>query len=168
MACLRAGWKCPGYVRRWGFVDERQRILRLYRRKQYLFEETSVTTRPLSTPPFAEIIWPLNSRCDRISARLVYVLEDRQSQAIFPLTSHGKFYACIPSRLGEVVALDLAVSCLCDIYVDKLLGRALASPHVIQSYVRSLRAFHDLLDTPAMRIDPATLCSSIVLQSCEV
>ncbi|KAL1989064.1 hypothetical protein VTN96DRAFT_5827 [Rasamsonia emersonii] len=38
-ACLAAGWKCPGYVRRWKFVDETPQLAEHYRGKRYVFED---------------------------------------------------------------------------------------------------------------------------------
>src|ERR1700759_2689605 len=41
-ACVKAGWSCPGYAKRWKFVDESKRTAIDERRKKYSFDETSV------------------------------------------------------------------------------------------------------------------------------
>jgi len=39
MACVNAGWQCPGYWKRWKFVHENERLALAYRNKKHLFDD---------------------------------------------------------------------------------------------------------------------------------
>lgn len=190
LACIAAGWKCPGYVRRWKFVDENKSLQTLYRRKKFGFEivdpedsshEDKLQFR-LSTPTGFDavevlhsggsavevgVFWPLTSSSDRVGSMLCHILTDDRSQVFFSLQALGDFFPFIPSRLGINIALDSAVSCLCQIYRDVLNGRP-TSHHTIKQYANSLNALQRCIKEPQLRLEPETICATILLQLCEV
>jgi hypothetical protein len=184
-----AGWKCPGFTKRWKFVDENSQLSSHYRKKRYIFEEIDLTPTPSSKTPRnepqpdcdsheeygprygqfrLEICWSLSSEHERSGSILAYMLNDPKSQALFPLKSHGDFYSFIPSRLGRNPALDDTISCLCGIYTDTLTNNRTTSEIAIRRYAKSLNSLRTCLEEPRRRIESETICASIVLQLCEV
>jgi hypothetical protein len=189
LACVAAGWKCPGFTKRWKFVDENPQLSSHYQKKRYIFEEIDLVPTPNSKGPqngpqpdfdsYEEyesrcgkfrlgIFRSLSSEHERSGSILAYMLNDPKSQALFPLKSHGDFYGFIPSRLGRNLALDDTISCLCSIYVDTLTNNPTTSEITIRRYAKSLSSLRTCLEEPQLRTESETVCASIVLQLCEV
>ncbi|OAP58850.1 hypothetical protein AYL99_06147 [Fonsecaea erecta] len=185
-ACIRAGWKCPGYAKRWKFVDESGPLALLYRNKKYIFEDVDhpeptgdegsafrgilikKARFPLFSSTSTTVEWPLVSPSDQLCSTLCYILDEPQSRYTFPIKSHGRFYAMIPVRLGRNIALDDAVSCLCSIYVDSLRSTQAPSKECLRLYGRCLRSLRKSLDVQHTRAEAETICASIIMQACEL
>ncbi|KAL1963335.1 hypothetical protein VTN77DRAFT_8456 [Rasamsonia byssochlamydoides] len=194
-ACVAAGQKCPGYARQWKFVDETQQLASQYRQKRYIFED--MTTPPTGTVRdllpsddpqpqsgsgfssyeeyhlgdklfFVGIFRALTTENDRNGAFLMHIVENAQSQLVFPLRSHGSYFRFIPARLGRNLALDEAVSCLCAMYDYALVKTASSRRLATRRYVRSLEALRCCLQDMQLRLEPETICASILLQLCEL
>jgi hypothetical protein len=184
-----AGWKCPGFTKRWKFVDENPQLSSHYQNKRYIFEEIDLAPTPSSEGPQnglqpnlnsleeykshcgrfrVGIFRPLSSEHERNGSILAYMLNDPKSQALFPLKSHGDFYSFIPSRLGRNLALDDTISCLCGIYADTLTNNPTTSEIAIRRYAKSLNSLRTCLKEPQLRTESETICASIILQLCEV
>ncbi|KAF5856119.1 hypothetical protein ETB97_007859 [Aspergillus alliaceus] len=177
-ACVTSGRLCPGYEKRYKFVNENATLQAHYRKKKYLLEEIGVSVGENAvsyTSPGPHAIgfrgwipWPLISAQEHDGTNLVYILDDPGSQGVFPLTSHGNFYRYIPSRLGGNIALDSAVSCLCTVYTDLSAGWGGISERAWRTYARSLGALRLCLGDPERCFQSETICASIVLQLCEL
>jgi hypothetical protein len=187
LACVAAGWKCPGFTKRWKFVHENQQLLTQYKNKRYVFEELDYAC-PSSSVEFQNrqpqdlasyndyglinfrinILHHLSSENDLNASVLKHVLTDPQSRVVFPLESLGNFFKFIPSRLGTNLALDAAVSCLCAIYNETRTKNTPNSAVSVKQYVRSLSALQTCLNDPALSSESETICASIILQICEV
>ncbi|KAJ6034010.1 uncharacterized protein N7446_007693 [Penicillium canescens] len=170
IACEKAGWICPGYLRQWKFVDQTDAMAKLYSKKWYIFEENYLDCSKTPSNSQETVLWDLNLHLvgEKISSVLVYLLENPRSQAIFPLASHGSFYSIIPSRLGHNAALDSAVSCMCNVFIHFMSGQSKATAAIIEEYVKSLQTLRGVLDNPRLRRHAETLCASIILQLCEL
>ncbi len=186
VACLKAGWRCPGYTKRWKFVDENHNLILTYRKKNYIFEDVDeseladndsrlgdVAVRQSPDPSKKDcysfnLKWPTSLPFHRHWAKLCYVLDAPHSRVIFPINSHGSFYAMIPARLGRSDALDDAVSCLCSLYTDSSRRAASASSSSFRLYARSLQSLRRSLTIPQDRTAAETICASIIMQLCEL
>lgn len=195
--CVRAGWLCPGYDRRWKFVDENKQLVRKQRKTH------RAGTRPLGasgavgtesgTPAHSQskagdrrlvfykaqrlgnavchagIFWPLNSETDRHAALFVSLIGNDRAQSLFPLQAVGSFLPSIPARLGRNAALDATIASLCSIYVDFLTGKkTVGSNATVQKYIAALRALQDCIDDACLRLQSETICAAIIIQMCEV
>ncbi|KAJ9213931.1 transcriptional regulator family: Fungal Specific TF [Paecilomyces variotii] len=190
-ACLAAGWPCPGYARRWKFINENQQLASYYQKKSYIFEEVDTVPstvedwnsdyNDLYSRPYGKlstsagfgtfrltIPWPLTSEHDRSGSLLVYIIEDPKSQGLFPINSHGDYFSFIPSRIGHNVALDASVSCLCGLFIDIFTGNSTISETAIRRYMSSLRSLRECLDDERKRLESETICASVILQLCEL
>ncbi|GIJ86872.1 hypothetical protein Asppvi_005770 [Aspergillus pseudoviridinutans] len=169
VACVKAGWACPGYSRRWRFVDEMDGLKKLYSKKRYIFDE-QCNDHWKSTWDGQEIVlWDmqLNTIGAHNAAMFIYFLENPRTQAAFPLAYHGSFYRHIPSRLGHNMALDSGISCLCSIFIERLTGQNTTTA-ILEEYVKSLRRLRRMLNDSKSNQDAETLCASIILQLCEL
>ncbi|EXJ84968.1 hypothetical protein A1O3_05643 [Capronia epimyces CBS 606.96] len=187
-ACRKSGWKCPGYSRRWKFVDENSQLISLYRRKKYIFDDVDesrgpdwkqpeyVSYGPVSpekeipapNPGYKPIIQcHLSTPSDQTCAALCYMLDRPESQTRFPVRSFGGFLEMIPSRLGRNVALDDSISCICSIYTDAP-RCAPGTTTSLKLYARSLNSLRKSLGSPQARTESETICASIILQICEL
>ncbi|KNG84011.1 hypothetical protein ANOM_007782 [Aspergillus nomiae NRRL 13137] len=180
-ACVVSGRICPGYQRKYKFVNENASLLVHYRKKKYLLEEigadrdeTVALSRSAGNHTYHTIrsyewiCWPLISGQDHDAANLVYIMQDSMSQMIFPLNSHGSFYQYIPGRLGRNAALDSAIACLCTVYADILAANGAISKDAWRKYAQSTGALRLCLDDPGRCLQSETVCASIVLQLCEL
>ncbi|KJK64727.1 GAL4-like ZnII2Cys6 or C6 zinc binuclear cluster DNA-binding domain protein [Aspergillus parasiticus SU-1] len=180
-ACVASGRICPGYQKKYKFINENASLLAHYRKKKYLLEEigadldeTVALSRSSGNHNYSTIrsyewiSWPLISSQDHDGANLVYILQDSTSQMVFPLSSHGGFYQYIPGRLGRNLALDSAVACLCTVYADLLAADGTISKDAWRKYAQSLEALRLCLDDPGRCFQSETICASIVLQLCEL
>lgn len=189
MACVSARWKCPGYTKRWKFVDENWPLKTQYEKKRYIFDEggvlPSVDLKTFKNEPGdkfplyeeyqagsatfrVKISCSLFSENDRNATILVYFLEDSRSQLILPLRSQGSFYHYIPALLGNNPALDDAVLCLCGIYMDLLKNRATNMECSLLRYTKSLNTLCACVKDAEIQYKSETICASIILQICEV
>lgn len=187
-ACVSLGWKCPGYAKRWKFVDGNAQTSALYHVKSPSIEGSDhdsdserkyrQTTNDLALFKKAEVaspglvfLWPdqsrpLMSEADKAASRLISMLNDSSGQKLCQIRSYANFIDYVPSRLGKNAALDSAVSSLCSLYVDALTGnRTVENLRLYGHAVTSLQA---CLKSPKLRLESETLCASIVLQICEV
>ncbi|KIY02498.1 uncharacterized protein Z520_00963 [Fonsecaea multimorphosa CBS 102226] len=185
-ACIKAGWKCPGYSRRWKFVDENGPLALHYRHKKYIFKDVDpselagdegtafqgvlINGKSIALKAISQttIEWSLASPHDQLRSTLCYILDEPQNRHAFPIKSHGRFYAMIPARLGRNTALDDAASCLCGIYVDSLRSTQPPSEECLRLYARSLRSLRKSLDIQHTRAQAETICASIIMQGCEL
>jgi hypothetical protein len=87
--------------------------------------------------------------------------------ALIPLRLVGSFLEFIPARLGRNAALDDAVSCLRAIYRGPPSIPYNIHRTIRQSYVKAL-SLRGCLNDSSLRMESETLCSSILLQLCEV
>ncbi|RDL36967.1 uncharacterized protein BP5553_04400 [Venustampulla echinocandica] len=105
---------------------------------------------------------------NHLGVEFAYCLESNARGTLVPLRLSGSFIDAIPARLGLNQALDNAVSCLCAIYRGTLSAPYLSHKPVYQSYVRALASLRLCLSDEAYRLEPETLCASILLQVCEI
>ncbi|EED22327.1 hypothetical protein TSTA_095760 [Talaromyces stipitatus ATCC 10500] len=92
------------------------------------------------------------------------LLTDPDSRRKFPLRSHGEFYEFIPARCGRNPALDNAVSRLCAIYRDKRQQLSVSTSETIRLYTSSLKSLRNCVQAEETRLEPETICSSLILQ----
>jgi hypothetical protein len=188
--CIAAGWKCPGYPRRWTFVAEDSRLAAYFSKKKYIYEyeeieraspeagsnslhrqETAHRNLSVESPAAGrstQILAALSSRNDKLVTQLLYHMTSPKSQALLPLATYGTFFQFIPSRLGRNRALDASVACLCGTFSDSLLDNQGPSRHVLHQYSQALYSLQVFLDDSDLRFQAETLCASIVLHICEV
>ena len=191
--CVRAGWLCPGYDRRWKFVEENKQLAKRYRRNSPCGNGSSGAcnegTRILARGPakFGEkrlelheaeklgnglvqvgIFWPLSSRSDRDATLFISIIDNDRAQRLLPLQAVGSFLPSIPARLGRNAALDAATASLCSVYVDYLTVKPTGSDATIQKYIASLHALQDCVKDADLRTQSETICASILVQICEV
>jgi hypothetical protein len=145
-------------------------MAKLYSKKWYILEKNYPDCSMSLSNSQEAVLWDLNLHLvgDKISSVLVYLLENPRSQAIFPLAFHGSFYSIIPSPLGQIAALDSAVSCVCRVFIHFMSGEAGATAAIIEEYVKCLQTLRGVLDNPRSRQHVETLCASIIPQLCEV
>jgi hypothetical protein len=172
LACVAAGWKCPGFTKRWKFVDESQQLLIQHKKNRHTFDDitwSSVARKDYELPRlYVNVFHHLTSQNDTNMIILKYALTDPPSRVVFPLESLGGFFKFIPSRLGTNLALDAAVACLCTIYTETRTRNAPNSAFSVKQYVKSLGALRTCLEEPSFSSESETLCASIILQICEV
>src|ERR1700760_10880 len=108
--CQVSGWKCDGYERKWKFIQEETQLCERYKKKRYLFEDyrdhmgsylINYRHKRQGSYELEEVYgglgWPFRvsisrlptSRAEQQATRFVYILDDAESQAIFPLRSLG-------------------------------------------------------------------------------
>ncbi|KEF52117.1 uncharacterized protein A1O9_11743 [Exophiala aquamarina CBS 119918] len=187
-ACVLAGTKCPGYEKRWKFMDENSRLLSIYRKKNYVLEEilreadTSLNcTHPSPYSDFPTLSEPAARRIFRVdifrsisspedgnASFLAQILKDPRFQSLLPLRSNGNFFAFIPSHIGRNLALDDAISCLSSIYKDTFATSSKPSEITFRRYARSLNSLRVCLEEPLVRLQSETICASLILQCCEL
>ncbi|KAK0109659.1 hypothetical protein ONS95_002340 [Cadophora gregata] len=167
--CIRSGWKCPGYHRRWKFVDEIPQLEEHYAENKYVMDvlnakDSELTLDTLRTTPSV----PRYFDPKPLGSEFIYSLNSNVAGMLFPLQLAGSFFHFIPARLGRNVALDDAIQCICSIY-----SKALPAPHetskgTYQSYARAIASLRACLDDPVLQMESETLCASIILQFCEL
>lgn len=187
---MSAGWDCDGYIKRWKFVEEESRLAAQYRgKKKYLLEGAAWDATPRikqSEPDLSRYVeveeeYLVGDQSFQVSISrlpasqaenqcniLLHILTDPDGRRAFPLQSHGEFYQFIPSRLGRNPALDDAVSCLCAIYEDTRQQLLASPPSTIRLYSRSLKSLRQCVQAAETRLEPETMCSSLILQLCEL
>ncbi|KAJ2897711.1 hypothetical protein MKZ38_004488 [Zalerion maritima] len=187
--CLRSGWICPGYSRKWKFISENRQLSLQYRTKKYIFDAEGPPTTPhlqdlgpselmldicdsyqsyRQTPEFyIGVFWTLASEEDRIASRFVYILTDPCSWKLFRLETLGNFFSYIPGRLAHNAALKTAISCLCSLYTDFATNHSLCSYRTTKKYAKSLNVLQAYVKDTGSRTESGTLCASIILQICE-
>ena len=109
-----------------------------------------------------------NPQSDHLRSALIYCLDSKVKGPLIPLRLIGSFFDFIPARLGQNAALDNAVSCVCTIYQSTSSTPYHFNKDTCQSYVKSLSALRECLGHETLRMEPETLCASILLQICEV
>lgn len=168
-------------------MDEGPRLAEYYARRQYVYDDvdqglqedrvkfdSTVTVWRISSSPHGSYYSndqnrppsevPRYLESNPLGSSLVYCLESKVKGTLIPLWLIGSFFQFVPARMGHSLALDAAVSCLCDIY---------CSPYnfpmgIYQSYVRALSSLRACLSDTSLRMESETLCASILLQMCEV
>jgi hypothetical protein len=189
LRCRQAGWKCPGYTKRFKFVDERTHLVALYRKKKYILEDVRSAlddsikhdnlsdlndfgpdqmhiyqqSAPHNTPSAS-----LSMGYDQTLNALCYILDRPHTFSLFPIKSLGSFFQFIPCRIGRNLALDSSLSCLCSMYTGWRFCASHVSKTSVQLYTKSLKALRKCLAIPQLRAEPETICASIILQLCEV
>ena len=131
-------------------------------------------SRPLQTPNYRNspieirhgVPRGLEASC--LSSKLVFCLDSKVKGTLIPLRIIGSFFDYIPARLGHNLALDDAVSCVCNIYCGGPSSPANIQNLIYQSYVRAISSLRGCLGDTSVRMEPETLCASILLQMCEV
>ncbi|KAH8905683.1 hypothetical protein BR93DRAFT_968924 [Coniochaeta sp. PMI_546] len=191
--CVRAGWLCPGYDRRWKFVDENKQLVRRYSENGYHNSgrsespdaQSGVSVHGLYKPgdrrlelyeakklgdavSHIGIFWPLSSENGRNATLFISIIENDMAQSLLPLQAVGSFLPAIPSRLGRNAALDAAIASLCSIYVDHLTTTSMGSSTTIQKYIHTLSALQSCVKDPQLRSQSETICASIIVQMCEL
>lgn len=187
-ACVSACWTCPGYAKRWKFVDANAPTSALFRvtsdgieesdydsdldrKSQHTTQDLARRKRTNITSPGLVPLWPKQSRplmseADKAASRLIAMLNDSSGQKLCQIRSHANFIDYVPSRLGKNAALDSVVSSLCSLFVDALTGnRTVEGFRLYGSAVTSLQA---CVKSPELRLESETLCASILIQICEV
>ena len=189
LACIAAGWKCPGYARTWKFVDEGHQLSKRYTSKGYGFDYEFNSSKSAAQDRVylheandaheilaskhgmlrIDVSWPPSATSgERIGSMLCHILTDPKSQRVFQLQSLSNFFQFVPSRLGHNAALDASISCLCSIFTNLLNESTTISKTTFKHYGRSIRALQSCLRHEDTRSDPNTICASIILQLCEV
>lgn len=181
---MAAGWICPGYTKRWKFVDENAQLSAHYRTKRYSLDGTDFEpTLGQHHEDQYDLIryeqygarygqlrpWlsrPLTSECDQTASMLAFILNDRSGETVCQLRSHANFIDYVPSRLGRNIGLDSVVSCLCSLYVDALTTNP--TTESLRRYGKSMASLQICLKDPRRRFESETLCASILTQVCEV
>jgi Fungal Zn(2)-Cys(6) binuclear cluster domain len=187
--CQVSGWQCDGYEKNWKFVSENSQLRTQYRQKRYLLEKDEDVIASLSDSgnellgikslheeyyydwkaAFAVTVSRLPMSSADIQANvLFYILSDPGSQLKFPLDTHGDYFQFVPNRLGRNSALDDATACLCEIHSMIMTGNSTDSPTVIKLYCRSLASLYSCVQEADIRLEPETLCASIMIQLCEL
>ena len=189
--CLKGGWTCPGYTNQWKFVEENSRLSEHYSTRKYAYEPVNMELEEVISV-YEEMkleglvmVWrnPGSHRSDfRVSTvevprmlgenplgvALVYCLEMTGKGPAVPLRQIASFFEYIPARLGHNAALDDAISCVSAIYCKAPSAPYSANKSLYQKYVAALSSLRTNLTDPALRMEPETLCASIILQLCEV
>lgn len=98
----------------------------------------------------------------------VYCLDSKVNGSLVSLRISGSCFDFVPARLGQNVALDDAVSCICAIYCRRPSISYTADREIYQSYVKALSSLRGCLSDASLRMEAETLCASILLQMCEV
>jgi hypothetical protein len=185
LACIKAGWNCSGYAKTWKFVNESERAAADVRSKKYILEDCSLVESDglhdgQRNFERLESYWTesgaynvgvfriLSTENDQNASVLNFILEDPDSQILFPLRSHGAHYNHIPRRLGRNIALDDSINCLCSIYFDRVKQIGVPSKTSMQRYVQSLSSLRACLEEAQLRTESETICATIILQLCEV
>ncbi|KAF4633282.1 hypothetical protein G7Y89_g4828 [Cudoniella acicularis] len=188
--CIKGGWVCPGYPTTWKFVDEAPRLADHYAGRKYIYDPInsrleSAYSRCLErktnhddwvmgwenvqsndTPMKLEVPRFLN--LNPLGSALVYCLDCKVKGDLMPLPLFGSFFGLIPARLGHNLALDDAVACLCSIYSYTPSTPYKFNEKVYQSYVKALSSLRAYLNDESARMEPETLCASILLQMSEL
>ncbi|OIW23828.1 hypothetical protein CONLIGDRAFT_686057 [Coniochaeta ligniaria NRRL 30616] len=182
--CVRGGWPCPGYDKRWKFVDENKQLARRHpkngisksgpsevsglpktgERRLELYEAKKLG----DAVSHVGIFWPLGSEIGRNATLFVSIIDNDMAQSLLPLQAVGSFLPAIPSRLGRNAALDAAVASLCSIYIDHLTVKSTGSNATLQKYIVSLNALQSCIKDPELRSQSETICASIIVQMCEL
>ncbi|KAF7950163.1 hypothetical protein EAE96_007458 [Botrytis aclada] len=185
--CIRSGWVCPGYPPRWKFVNETPRLKKLYSRRKYIFE--SDTTSPDVMRPEDIILSSIESGSNLflfehfevvsleiprfhdfspLATKLMYCLGCKVKGNLVPLWLMGSFFQYIPGRLGHNIALDDAVTCICNLYCDRSSNEHTKSKGIYKNYIRALSSLQKCLVEERLRFQSETLCASLLLQLCEL
>ncbi|KAF7891959.1 hypothetical protein EAF00_008261 [Botryotinia globosa] len=185
--CIRSGWDCPGYPPRWKFVNERPRLKKLYSPRKYVFE--SNTTIPDVMRPEKVSLSSVESGSDLfllenfevvsldiprflgnnpLATRLMYCFGCKVKGDLLPLWLIGSFFQYIPGRLGYNIALDDAITCVCNLYCDGSSNEYTKSKAIYSSYIRALSSLQKCLVDERLRYQSETLCASLLLQMCEL
>ena len=173
--CISSGRTCPGYAKRWKFVDANTHVKSQYDSSWYILEDTHQDTIAKDVPQLVQLDWtqstiatPLISHNYQNASTFIWVLSDPQAQALFPLNSHGNFYYRIPARLGRNIALDNATTCLCSIYNNARHEFPTRNARILRQYGKALGALRACVVDSELRLEAETICASIVLQLCEL
>jgi hypothetical protein len=187
--CQVSGWSCDGYEKKWKFIREESQISERYKKRQHLFEEHQADLIPYLRDrrnvlqeidqleeEYSGLGWMFRvaisrlprSQSDQLATVFSYILNDTESQAILPLRSLGSYFLFVPSRLGRNPSLDDTISCLCAIYTDMRTGTPQGSPNVLKLYCKCLKSLYECLQDAKTRLEPETVCSSLILQICEL
>ncbi|KAF7889336.1 uncharacterized protein EAF01_010829 [Botrytis porri] len=187
--CIRSGWDCPGYPPRWKFVNEAPRLKRLYSRRKYIFECSTIS--PDAMAPETTILssiesdsnWILSEKLEvagvpleiprfhgnnPLATKLMYCLGCKVKGNLVPLWLIGSFFQYIPDRLGHNIALDDAITCVCSLYCDTSSDEYTKSKAIYRNYIRALSSLQKCLVEERLRFQPETLCASLLLQMCEL
>ncbi|KAH8697793.1 hypothetical protein BGW36DRAFT_379489 [Talaromyces proteolyticus] len=185
-ACISNGWVCPGYAKRWKFVDGNAQVSTNYQVKTHVHEreifndttnirhgdQTRHEVKPHKKSQLMyDISWQkysrrLTSESDGLASMLVFILNDSLGQKFCQIGSHANFLDYIPSRLGINIALDSVVSSLCSLYIDTLTRKRTFKS--LQLYGRGISSLQACLKDPKQRLESETLCASLLLQVCEL
>jgi len=111
---------------------------------------------------------PQSPTSNPLTLNLVHKLSNPVKQNLIPLSLIGSFFEFVPSRLNLNPALDDAVSCFCAIYSGPPSTPYYLQKGVSQSYVKALSSLRSALSDEKRRMEPETLCASIILPLCEV
>ena len=173
-------------------MDETSRLTKYYLGRKYVYDAMDLDSEEAESIPAdedptlngIEVVWKtfhiLNSnrlakstvpKClqnNHLGSALVYCLDSKVKGALIPLRIVGSFFEFIPARLGRNAALDDAVSCICAIYSGNPMTPYNMHKEVCKSYVKALSSLRACLGNDAVRMEPETLCASILLQMCEV
>lgn len=166
-------------------MDENTQLRTQYKKKRYIFEDgnaalvSNLKSHPNGFDLYEEyygiprnlqvgIFRSLNWEHEQDATILTFLLQDKNTQAAFPIAGQGAFYSAIPSRMGRNLALDAAVSCVCRIYLDIVRNGSQFSGSTFRQYAKSLNALRSCVEDPYIQSESETICASILLQLCEV
>ncbi|PVH74523.1 hypothetical protein DL98DRAFT_429329 [Cadophora sp. DSE1049] len=170
-ACVNSGWPCPGYNTPWKFVDETQQLAKHYAARKYVYDvidleledayrkelESSDSDKfssldsyqsyhPKSLIARFTIDIPRHLESNPLGKELVFCMGSKVQGTLIPLPLVGSFFKFIPSRLGQNLALDDAVSCLCSIYLGPPSpSYAYHQRDIFQMYSRALGSLRECL-----------------------
>jgi hypothetical protein len=105
---------------------------------------------------------------NRLGSEFIFCLHGNAGGVLMPLRMIGAFLDFVPCRLGQNVALDDAIACICAIYHSRDPTPFTANKKVRQSYTKAITSVRTHLSNPATRMDSDVLCASILLQFFEV
>jgi hypothetical protein len=180
VACTAAGLICPGFTKKWKFVDENLQLSSYYKSKRYILEEVDVSFK-LSLDSYAKedqapprrrrqlVIFPsLAFSHDYLISSLIYIMNDPKSQALCETQCLGSFISYLPPRLGRNMALDATVASFCGIHADILAQSPDTKKRALVAYSKGLKALRACVEQVEVRYESETICASIILQICEV
>ncbi|TGO61887.1 hypothetical protein BOTNAR_0122g00090 [Botryotinia narcissicola] len=103
-----------------------------------------------------------------LATKLMYCLGCKVKGDLLPLWLIGSFFQYIPGRLGYNIALDDAITCVCNLYCDGSSNEYTKSKAIYSSYNRALSSLQKCLVDERLRFQSETLCASLLLQMCEL
>ena len=122
--------------------------------------------KPFSTIPKLKV--PRFIDPNPLASQFIFCMGCQVKGDLMPLSLLGSFIRLIPARLGRNEALDNSASCICSIYYYAPSLDQSGVGKIYHNYSVALTSLRQFLDIDDIKMEPETLCASILLQACEV